>query len=104
MTPKIWKRTSPEPRSPAQCQGRPGGTSDDPLIKGSGGSFGLLALRGVEQSATENDSHLIGPEGRKASVWVGGMKTLWKSETCNLQGSTFEDGHGVMEGGRVNWL
>ena len=53
---KKWKKAAC-----ARCQGRPGGTSDDPLTRGSEGSLRLLAFSGLEQSAIENCSHLIGP-------------------------------------------
>ena len=50
------------------------------LTRGSEGIVGLLALSG----------HLNGPVNRKASVWVGGMMTFWRSETC-LKDSTFQN-------------
>ena len=60
------------------------------LTGGSEGFLGLLALSGQERNANINRSHLNGPVNRKASVWVGGMKTFWRSETRNLEDSTFE--------------
>ena len=70
---------------------------------GSEGFLGLLALSGQERNASANRSHLSGPAKRKASVWVGGMRTFWRSETCNLEASTFEN-RGRVRRGRMKAL
>ena len=61
---------------------------DDPFTRGSEGSLGLLAFSGLEQSATETVVIFWNRDWR-APVWIGGTKALWRSETCNPEGSTF---------------
>ena len=58
---------------------------------GSEGILGLLVSSGQERNSSVNRNHLNGPVNRKASVWVGGMKTFWRSETRNLEDSTFQN-------------